>query len=106
MKSNHVVQIKTVGKDWKVKTVVSGLTMSTLKFTEGEAYLSSALNQKDQQVTCISDDSTSTLKCETLEDQENKFTYLYKLIDNGAKMSLEVSSSAIGKSYTEYYHRL
>ena len=106
VKPNNSVQIKTVGIDWEVKTVVSGLTMSTLKFTEGQAYLSSVLIQQDQQVTCISDDSTSTLKCETIEDQENKFTYLYKLIDNGAKMSLEVSSSAIGKSYTEYYHRL
>ena len=101
-KSNSLVQIKTVGIDWEFKTVVSGLTISTSKLSEGQAYLSPVLNR---QIICISDDST-TLKCETLEDQENKFTYLYKFTDNGAKMSLEVSSSAIGKSCTEYYHLL
>ena len=103
MKSNHVVQIKTVGKDWKVKTVVSGLTMSTLKFTEGQTYLSPVYNRK---FICISDDDSTTLTCETLEDHENKFTEVYKFTDKGAKLSYEVSSSAIEKSYIEYLHLL
>ena len=101
-KSNSLVQIKTVGIDWEFKTVVSGVTMSTSKFTEGQAYLSPKLNQ---QVICNSQ-GNDTLKCETLEDNENRFTEVFKFTDNGAKLSYEVSSLAIEKSYTEHLHLL
>ena len=102
IKKQELVQIKNVGIDWEFKTVVSGVTMSTSKFTEGQAYLSPKLNQ---QVICNSE-GNDTLKCETLEDNENRFTEVFKFTDNGAKLSYEVSSLAIDKSYTEHLHLL
>ena len=102
VKKQELVQIKNVGIDWEFKTVVSGVTMSTSKFTEGQAYLSPKLNQ---QVICNSQ-GNDTLKCETLEDNENRFTEVFKFTDNGAKLSYEVSSLAIDKSYTEHLHLL
>merc|ERR1719195_506380 len=78
LKKQELVQIKNVGIDWEFKTVVSGVTMSTSKFTEGQAYLSPKLNQ---QVICNSE-GNDTLKCETLEDNENRFIEVFKFTDN------------------------
>ena len=92
------------------KIFFSGGAISTVKFTEGQAYKLTSLPVLNpipllNRVVICNSIADDTLKCESTQDQE-KVTAIYKFTNDGTKLTLETSIPGIDKSYTEFFHLL